>query len=79
MNLKSNSLIDITFLLSLVLDSCILGVANSVNRRTGTLKLEGEARSIGSPKYKNLKLKKKRRREGGSRRLLNTGSIHVPG
>jgi hypothetical protein len=46
-----------------------------------TIKYRAKACSIGSFKYKNLKLKKKEEEEEGegSRRLLNTGSGHVPG
>ena len=44
--------------------------------RGGDAIIKCETRSIGSSKYKNLKLKKKEREK--SRRLLNTESNHVP-
>ena len=38
-------------------------VMNSVNNRTVTLNKRAKARSIGSSKYKNLKLKKKEKKK----------------
>jgi hypothetical protein len=55
-----------------------VSATNSVNIGAVTHQNRAKARSIGSSKYENLKLKKKERREEESRRLLNIGSDNVP-
>jgi hypothetical protein len=41
----------------------MVDVTDSVNRGTGTRQKLGETCTVGSSKYKNLKLRKKRKRE----------------